>query len=117
MKISESEGFKIGGPRATYVLIICSLLYAIQYADWQVMSVVLEPMKLALGLSDGQAGLVGSVYFIGIILCSLPAAHLVDRWSRSKTIGVMAFVWSAFTLVTGTAAGLNALIISRFASA
>jgi hypothetical protein len=39
MKISESEGFKIGGPRATYVLIICSLLYAIQYADWQVMSV------------------------------------------------------------------------------
>ena len=48
---------------------------------------------------------------------TLPAAHLVDRWSRSKTIGVMAFVWSAFTLVTGTAAGLNALIISRFASA
>jgi MFS family permease len=114
MKIKESPSFKIGGPRATYVLVICCLLYAIQYADWQVMSVVLEPMKLALGLSDGQAGLVGSVYFIGIILCSLPAAHLVDRWSRSKTIGVMAFVWSAFTLVTGTAAGLNALIISRF---
>jgi MFS family permease len=93
MKIHESDSFKIGGPRATYVLIICSLLYAIQYADWQVMSVVLQPMKLALGLTDGQAGLVGTVYFIGIILCSLPAAHLVDTWSRSKTIGLMAFVW------------------------
>ena len=110
MKIHESDSFKIGGPRATYVLIICCLLYAIQYADWQVMSVVLQPMKLALGLTDGQAGLVGSVYFIGIILCSLPAAHLVDTWSRSKTIGLMAFVWSAFTLVTGMAGGLTALI-------
>jgi hypothetical protein len=28
MEIKESDSFKIGGPRATFVLIICSLLYA-----------------------------------------------------------------------------------------
>lgn len=114
MAIQESSTFKIGGPRATYVLIICSLLYAMRYADWQVMSVVLQPMKAALGLTDTQAGLAGSAYFIGIILLTLPTARLVDVWSRKKTIGLMAFIWSAFTLVTGFASGLVALLIARF---
>jgi hypothetical protein len=78
MKIQESESFKIGGPRATYVLMICSLLYAAQYADFQVMAVVLQPMKIALGLSDGQVGLVVAAYVIGIIVAILPASHLID---------------------------------------
>ena len=52
MQIEESKHFKIGGPRARFVLTVCSLLSAISYADWQVMSVVLQPMKVDLGLSD-----------------------------------------------------------------
>jgi MFS family permease len=114
MKIQESETFKVGGARATYVLIICSLLYAIRYADWQVMSVVLQPMKVDLGLTDAQVGMAGTAYFIGIILCTLPAAHLIDIWSRKKTIGLMAFVWSLFTLATGLVGGLVSLAIARF---
>jgi MFS family permease len=113
MKARSSDNFTVGGPRAAYVLVICSLLYAIQYADWQVMAVVLQPMKLDLGLSDSQVGLVGSMYFIGIIICTLPAAHLTDTWSRSKMIAIMAVVWSAFTLVTGMAGGVAALLIAR----
>jgi len=113
MKIQESETFKVGGARATYVLIICSLLYAIRYADWQVMSVVLQPMKVDLGLTDAQVGMAGTAYFIGIILCTLPAAHLIDIWSRKKTIGLMAFVWSLFTLATGLVGGLVSLAIAR----
>jgi MFS family permease len=112
--IEVSSPFKVGGARASYVLIICSLLYAVRYADWQVMSVVLQPMKTDLGLSDGQAGLVGSAYFIGIILCTLPTARLVDVWSRKKTIGLMAFVWSIFTLLTGMVGGLTSLVVARF---
>jgi MFS family permease len=114
MKILESDSFKVGGPRATYVLMICSLLYAAQYADFQVMAVVLQPMKIALGLSDGQIGLVVAAYFVGIIVAILPASHLIDTWSRKKTIGLMAFVWSIFTLTTGLAGGLLMLVVSRF---
>lgn len=114
MKIQETNSFTIGGPRATFVMVVCSLLYAIRYADWQVMSVVLQPMKIDLGLTDAQVGIAGSAYFIGIILCTLPAAHLIDIWSRKKTIGLMAFIWSGFTLATGLAGGLLALVIARF---
>jgi MFS family permease len=114
MKIQESHDFKVGGPRATYVLIICSLLYAMRYADWQIMAIVLQPMKLELGLTDVQAGLVGTAFFIGIMLFTLPIAHLIDVWSRKKTLGLMAIVWSIFTVATGFTSGLAALLVARF---
>ena len=45
---SAADRFQVGGPKATYVLVICSLLFAINYMDRLVMSVVLQPMKLDL---------------------------------------------------------------------
>ncbi|MGH8254701.1 MAG: MFS transporter [Steroidobacteraceae bacterium] len=114
MRIAETSRFRIGGAPAAYVLVICSLLYAAQYADWQVLAVVLQPMKVDLGLNDAQVGFVGSAYFVGIILSVLPVSHLVDTWSRRKTIGIMAFVWSLFTLATGLAGGLLLLLVARF---
>ncbi len=113
MNIRETKDFKIGGPRATYVLIICSLLSAISYADWQVMSVVLQPMKVELGLSDSQIGIANTAYFLGIILCTLPIAHLIDVWSRKKMIALMAITWSLFTLATGFVGGFMALLFTR----
>ena len=86
MAIQESGSFVVGGSRATYVLVICSLLNALAYADWQVMAVVLQPMKVDLGLSDVQVGIANTAYFIGIIVFTLPVAHLVDVWSRKKMI-------------------------------
>ena len=113
MKIESTATFRVGGPRATYVLVICSLLNAVAYADWQVMSVVLQPMKVALGLTDTQVGIVNFAYFLGIILCTLPVAHLVDAWSRRKMIGLMALAWSGFTFLTGRVGGFFGLVIAR----
>ncbi len=113
MNIQQSDSFKVGGRQAAYVLIICSLLRAISYADWQVMSVVMEPMKHDLGLTDAQAGLAGSAFFLGIIVFTLPVAQLVDVWSRAKMIGLMAVGWSIFTLGTGFVGGLASLIAMR----
>ena len=113
MAIQESGSFVVGGSRATYVLVICSLLNALAYADWQVMAVVLQPMKVDLGLSDVQVGIANTAYFIGIIVFTLPVAHLVDVWSRKKMIGLMAIAWSAFTLCTGLVGGLASLVVAR----
>ena len=113
MAIQESVKFEVGGRRATYVLVICSLLNAVAYADWQVMSVVLQPMKIDLGLTDAQVGIVNTAYFLGIIAFTLPVAHLVDVWSRKKMIGLMAIVWSGFTLATGAVGGFASLLVTR----
>lgn len=113
MATLESSTFKVGGRRASYVLVICSLLHAVAYADWQVMSVVLQPMKIDLGLSDAQVGIVNTAYFLGIVLFTLPISHLVDVWSRAKMIGLMAIVWSGFTLATGMVGGVATLLVAR----
>lgn len=80
--------FRLGGRRAHYVLVTCSLLYMVNYVDRWVLAAVLQPMKVALRLSDTQAGSLQTMFFLSMAAFSLLVAHLVDRWSRRKTVGV-----------------------------
>ncbi len=109
----QSTEYKTGSGSALYILIICMLLYAINYVDKQVFSVVLQPMKVDLGLTDSQCGLAQTIFILGTALLSFPVAYLVDRWSRSKTMGVAALLWSIFTFFNGSARNFTTLIIPR----
>jgi len=111
--LNRPEQYKTGGWSAHYILIICTLLYVINYIDRQVFSVVLQPMKIELGLSDAQCGLAQTIFILGMAIFSFPVAFLVDRWSRNKTIGIMAILWSIFTSLTGLANSFVTLIIPR----
>ena len=113
MNNQQSGKFQVGGSKATFVMIICSLLYAVNYMDRQVMTVVLQPMKIDLGLTDFQAGAINSVFYLGILIFCMPIAHFVDVWSRRKMVGLMAFAWSIFTLVTGFCSGFITLLFTR----
>lgn len=113
MNNQKSNHFQVGGPKATFVLIVCSLLYAVNYMDRLVMSVVLQPMKIDLGLTDAQIGYVNGAFFLGVALFSMPIARLIDVWSRKKMIGILAIVWSFFTFATGKAQGFVSLITMR----
>jgi len=108
-----AKEYGTGGWRAHYVLIICTLLYAINYMDRQVFSVILQPMKIELGLTDAQCGLASTILLLGMVLFSFPVAHMVDRWSRKKSIGIMAMLWSVFTFLTGLAGNFIGVIIPR----
>lgn len=115
--MSETEQgkaeYKTGGWSAHYTLIICCLLYIVNYMDRQVFAAVLEPMKKALGLDDGQMGLISSVFLFGVALLAIPTAYIADRWGRRKTLGLMAFFWSIFTFLTGMATNFITLLIPR----
>ncbi len=113
MKNQESGNFEVGGGKATYVLIICSLLYAVNCMDRYVMTVVLQPMKIDLGLTDLQVGAINSAFFAGIFIFCMPIAHFVDVWSRKKMISLMAFAWSFFTLATGFCSGFISMLFAR----
>ena len=45
---NSAPEYKTGGWRAHYVLIVCTLLYVINYMDRQVFAVILQPMKIDL---------------------------------------------------------------------
>ena len=110
---NSSLVYKTGGWRAHYVLIVCTLLYVINYMDRQVFAVILQPMKIDLGLTDAQCGLASTVLIFGMAFFSFPISHLIDRWSRRKAIGIMAILWSGFTFATGLAKNFTGVLIPR----
>ena len=107
------QNFQTGGWRAHWILIMCSILYMINYMDRNVLTVVLQPIKLEMGLSDSELGILQTIFILSIALFSFPIAFMVDRWSRRKSIGLMAIVWSIFTAVTGLARNFVGLLIPR----
>lgn len=108
-----SQEFHIGGPKAAAVLIICSLLWAINFMDRQLFAVVLEPMRHDLGLTDSQAGWITTALLLGLALFAIPAAHWSDRWSRKKAIAMMAILWSVATGLTGLGYNAGSVFILR----
>jgi MFS family permease len=113
----NSDKFQTGGPHATYVLIISSLLFMVYVMDQQVLAVILEPMKKDLGLSDTMAGLIQTGFSVALGLSTIPAAYLADQWRRSKAISLMAILWSAGSFVTGFAGSFIGVLIPRMFTA
>lgn len=110
---SANNDYPFGKGQALFILIVTCLLYLINYMDRQVFSVVQEPMRLALGLTDTQCGIIQTAFIAGMGIFSLPLAFLVDRWSRKKAIGVMALMWSGFTFLTGLGRDFVTILLPR----
>jgi MFS family permease len=113
MESGKKREFAAGGMSAHLILLVCSLLFMINYMDRQVFSAVLEPMKQDLGLTDAEAGIIQTLFFLGMALFAFPASFVIDRWSRRKAIGFMAMIWSAFTFITGLGKTFLGVIMPR----
>ncbi len=110
----DSKEFGTGGLSAWITLIVLSLLYVLNYADRQILAVVLEPMKKDLGLTDSQGGMLMSAVLVCMAIFAFPIGALVDRWSRKKSIGLMALIWSAATFFTALGKNFIGVMIPRF---
>jgi MFS family permease len=101
----------VGRPGTT--LTVLFLLYMLNYTDRQVMAGVAELMKKDLHLSDAQLGAAQTVFLVCVAGCAIPAAFLLDRWSRKKGVALMAVAWSLATALTGLAGGFVTLLAAR----
>ncbi len=113
IKKKENSDQLEGGRSAHFSLIVCTILFTINFMDRSVLSAVMEPMKLDLGLTDSQAGMLQTGFFISLAIMSTPVAFLVDRWSRKKSIGLMALLWSGFTYMTGIGRNFLQIFMAR----
>ena len=73
-------------------------LMLVDYVDRQVIVSLFPYMKADWGLSDKQLGALVSVVSVTVALGALPIALMADRYSRVKSIVVMATVWSLATI-------------------
>jgi MFS family permease len=111
--LGKPKEYKTGGGASLYTIIICTLLYMVNFMDRQVIAAVAEPMKASLGLNDSNVGAIGTVFLISLALFAAPLSYLIDRWSRRKAIAILAIFWSIFTFITGTAKSFITLLIPR----
>jgi len=102
MKETKVEpGYLFSKGYTNYIFALLFLLYMFDYIDRMVISSLFPFLKADWNLTDKECGMLVSVVYLSIVLFTFPISILVDRWSRKKTIGIMAVVW-------GIATGLGA---------
>nr|WP_255682200.1 MFS transporter [Luteimonas sp. BDR2-5] len=90
------------------------MVYASNFADRIVVATVGQAMKVDLGLSDLQLGLLGGMSFaLFYSLMGIPLARLSERYSRVRIIAACAAVWSAMTALCGVAQNYVQLLLLR----
>jgi MFS transporter, Spinster family, sphingosine-1-phosphate transporter len=86
---------------------------ALNYADRSALSAVLPALRADFQLTDGQLGLLGSLFLWGYALGSPLAGVLADRWSRRALVAWSLALWSGVTALMGAANGFLALVLLR----
>ena len=119
--IRPSEGIDISADsesasrrRANYALAVLFIVTMLNFLDRQVISIVAEPIKRDLGLSDTQLGLMTGLSFaVFYTTLAIPLAALADKWNRSRIIGIAIAIWSLMTVLCGLAGSFVQLFLAR----
>ncbi len=104
------------GALAWIVLAILCAVYALNFLDRQLLSILAKPIQDELHLSDGQLGRIGGIYFaLFYCLISIPVGWLADRTSRSRVLAIACALWSAATIAFGLSRSYGQLVAARMA--
>ncbi len=109
------DGFLMSKGYSYYAFTLLFLLYMFDYIDRMVVVSLFPFLKVDFGLSDTQCGLLVSTVYWSIVVLSLPTSVIIDRWSRKKSIGVMALFWSAATVSCAFTKSFSQLFVARTA--
>ena len=114
-KASPPEGYLFSKAYTAYVFLLLWLLYFFDYIDRMVVVSLFTFLKADWGLTDAQCGAMVSAVYWAIILFSFPISIVIDRWSRKKSIGIMAVLWSLATAVCALTKNFGQLFAARTA--
>ena len=101
-----------------YVVLLFFVCFAFSYLDRQVVSILVQPIKQSLSLTDVQIGLMQGLSFT---MCYATAGVFVARWvdraNRVKLIAVCVAIWGASTVLCGFATNFTELLLARAGTA
>ncbi len=102
------------GRGAGLVLFILFFVYVLNFLDRQLLSILSKPIQDDLGVTDGQLGKIGGLYF-AVFYCfiSIPVGWLADRTNRSRVVALACALWSGATVACGLAANYPQLVVAR----
>ena len=116
----DTGGPPTGGPPARprsgawLVLFVLFFVYVLNFLDRQLLSILAKPIQDDLGVTDGQLGKIGGLYF-AVFYCfiSIPVGWLADRTNRSRVVALACALWSAATVACGLARTYPQLVTAR----
>src|SRR6188768_1174489 len=101
-------------PRAWIVLGVLCFVYALNFLDRQLLSILAKPIQDSLHVTDGQLGLIGGLYF-AFFYCfiAVPVGWFADRTNRVTVLSLACAIWSAATMACGFANTYPQLVVAR----
>lgn len=112
-KPDDRTGYLFSKGYSNYVFMLLFLLYMFDYIDRMVVTSMFTSIEKDWGITHTQSGLLVSAVYWAIVLLTFPVSILVDRWSRTKTIGVMAILWSLATALCALTGNFVQLFMAR----
>lgn len=102
------------GPYAWYALGVMFIVYALNFIDRQILSILAEDIKADLHLSDTQLGyLYGTAFALFYAVFGIPLGRLADSWYRGRLMSIGLAMWSTMTVASGLASSFAQLATFR----
>jgi len=99
---------------AWYTTVLLALLYWLSLLDRSIISLLVDPIKKDLGISDVQFGMLhGMAFAITFSIFGLIVGTVADRFSRRTIIYISVTIWSLATAACGAAANFVHLLLAR----
>src|SRR3979411_1900114 len=113
-RTSLAEAPRISGTGvaiAGIIVLVCS--YCINAMDRTLFPLMLTDVRREYGFTLPQAGLMSTIFTLGMALAGIPTGYLMSRYSRKMVIQVGIFIFSAATIVTVVAVGFADMLFYR----
>ena len=89
--------------------------YAVSFLDRLILTLIVQPLKADLGISDTEFGLLqGPAFALFYATMGLPLGWLADRVHRVRLMAVAILFWSLMTFLSGYATEYWHLLLCRF---
>lgn len=114
-KADGASGDFVATPRVeNLTLWLLFLVSLFNYADRNMLSVLLPAIKRDLNLSDTELGFLnGFAFALFYAILGIPIGRIADRFSRRKLLVVSLALWSVMTTACGLARNFIQLAIAR----
>ena len=97
-----------------YVLGLLTLVYAFNFVDRQILSILAPSIAADLGFEDTGIGLLTGFWFaLFYTALGLPIAMLADRTNRKAVVSAALATWSLFTFLSGFVTSFGWLAAAR----
>ena len=106
------KGYRAASP---YVVAVLSLAYLLAIVDRMVLSLLIDPIKADLHVTDTEIGLLAGLAFgLFYTVLGIPLGRLADRMHRPLLISSGLILWSLATMACGLTANFAQLLMARF---